>query len=397
MGGGIRTYIHEKRAYLLEHTPHQHLLIVPGERDETLVDGRVTTVTIRSPHVPGSTAYRLLLRNRAVRAALEAHRPDVIESLDAYNLPWAALRHRREHPSTAVIGGYRTDFPRAYVGGIGGPWLDRVLPSPLAAALTRRCVGLADRYVRRVYSQMDRVYALSTGRADALKELGVPDVQVLPLGVDLNVFSPARRDPDLRTRWGASPLAYPDGPPVLIYAGRLDAEKQPDLLLDAFERLPASLGAILVLMGDGPARPEIDTRALSLQAQGRTIHVTGYVRDRAELARHLASADLYVSAMAHETFGISILEAQACGLPVVGVRSGAMPDRVSASLGRLAAPNDAEAFAAAIQDVLHGNLADMGRRARQHVEASFGWDRTFRRVLSFYADALASRPASVAP
>ena len=145
VGGGIRTYIHEKRAYLLEHTPHRHLLIVPGERDETIMDRRATTVTIRSPHVPGSTAYRLLLRNRAVRAALEAHRPDVIESLDAYNLPWAALRHRREYPCTAVLGGYRTDFPRAYVGGIGGPWFNRFLPSGLAASLTRRCVRLADR------------------------------------------------------------------------------------------------------------------------------------------------------------------------------------------------------------------------------------------------------------
>ncbi len=243
---------------------------------------------------------------------------------------------------------------------------------------------------------MDRVYALSSTRAEALQDLGIPDVQVLPLGVDLNVFSPSRRDPALRAAWGASAPPYPKSAPVLIYAGRLDSEKQPDILLDAFEQLPTSLGAVLVLMGDGPARQEIEVRAGSLRAQGRTVHVTGYVKDRESLASHLASADVYVSAMAHETFGISILEAQACGLPVVGVRSGAMPDRVSASLGHLAPPDDAEAFASAIQAALSDDLADMGRRARQHVEASFAWDRTFRRVLGFYDDALAARLSPVA-
>ena len=56
----------------------------------------------------------------------------------------------------------------------------------------------------------------------------------------------------------------------------------------------------------------------------------GYVRkDRAELARWLASADIYVSGMADETFGVSIVEAQASGLPVVGVAAGAMIDRVT--------------------------------------------------------------------
>ena len=72
----------------------------------------------------------------------------------------------------------------------------------------------------------------------------------------------------------------------------------------------------------------------------------GYVADRAELARWLASADIYVSAMADETFGVSIVEAQASGLPVVGVAAGAMIDRVTDAVGRLGPVGDADAMAA---------------------------------------------------
>ena len=98
VGGGVRTYLLHKRRHILQSTPHRHLLIIPGERDEVIDDGRAITVTIASPHVPGSPHYRLMLRNGAVRAALERFRPDLIECQDAYNLPWAAFGHRKRLP-----------------------------------------------------------------------------------------------------------------------------------------------------------------------------------------------------------------------------------------------------------------------------------------------------------
>ena len=84
-----------------------------------------------------------------------------------------------------------------------------------------------------------------------------------------------------------------------------------------------------MLIGEGPLRDEI--AALG----DERIIMPGYVKDRAELARWLASADIYVSGMADETFGVSIVEAQASGLPVVGVAAGAMIDRVTDATGRL--------------------------------------------------------------
>src|SRR6185312_11603992 len=84
VGGGVRTYLLHKRRHILESTPHSHLMIVPGARDEIVEEDRAVTVFVASPRVPGSPLYRLMLRNHAVRRALEGFRPDLIECQDAY-------------------------------------------------------------------------------------------------------------------------------------------------------------------------------------------------------------------------------------------------------------------------------------------------------------------------
>src|SRR4029078_1012489 len=111
VGGGVRTYLLHKRRHILHATPHRHLVIIPGARDEVVEDDRAITVTIASPKLPGSARDRLMLRDRAVLGALEHFRPDLIECQDAYNLPWAAIRYRRRHRETALVAAYMTDFP----------------------------------------------------------------------------------------------------------------------------------------------------------------------------------------------------------------------------------------------------------------------------------------------
>ena len=355
VGGGVRTYLMHKRRHILESTPHSHLMIVPGPRDDVVEEERAVTVTIASPRVPGSPHYRLMLRNRAVRAALERYRPDLIECQDAYNLPWAAIGYRRQRPETALVAAYMTDFPTVYVERP----LSKFVTRPVAGALARLCYG----YCGLLYRRFDAVFTLSeNGGAGKLRSLGIPDVEVVPLGVELGEFGPSRRDPRLREKLGLS-----DGQPLLAYVGRLDGEKKPDLVVDAFRRLPESLGAKLVLIGEGPLKAEISAIG------DRRIVITGYMKSRAELARWLASADIYVSGMADETFGVSIVEAQASGLPVVGVAAGAMIDRVTDRIGRLGRVGDARQMATNILEVWNGDRRLMAEEARS-CALEYSWD-----------------------
>ena len=376
-GGGIRVYLNRKRRYILEQTGDRHLLIIPGATDSVREEERAITVTIRSPRVPGSPNYRLLLRNGAVRAALDRFRPDLIECQDAYNLPWAALRHRKAHPQTALVASFMTDFPTAYtfrmVSGIAG--------RHAGAAAAR----LAYRYVANLYRRFDGVVALSEhGGADKLEAIGVDRVSVVPLGVDIDEFRSAARDEGLRALAGAAP-----DQPLLVYVGRLDREKRASTVIEAFRLLPEALGARLVFLGAGPLLEQF--------AAVPGVYCPGFIRDRALIARWMASADLYVSGMADETFGISVIEAQASGLPVVGIAAGAMIDRVPPGLGRLGPIDDAPAMAANIVALLGDpRRSAIGAAARMHA-MGLTWEAAMRRLFEkAYPAAFAHRAATQA-
>jgi alpha-1,6-mannosyltransferase len=373
VGGGVRTYLLHKRRHILHSTPHRHLMIVPGARDEVIEEERAITVTIASPRVPGSPNYRLLLRSDAVKRILGHYRPDLIECQDAYNLPWAAIAHRRCFPRTALVAAYMTDFPTVYVVR---PFA-RFVTAPVARTLGRACYA----YCGLLYRRFDAVYAVSeNGGGAKLRAYGIPDVEIVPLGVEVGEFGPTRRDPALRRKLGLG-----DDQPLLIYAGRLDGEKKPDLVVNAFRRLPEALGAKLALIGEGPLRPEI-----AALGDARVI-MPGYMRDRVELARWLASADLYVSGMADETFGISIIEAQASGLPVIGVAAGAMIDRVTDAMGRLGPVNNSAAMAENILGVWNGDRSAMARNACEHA-LQFSWEKSMEALFgTVYPAAFARR------
>jgi len=380
VGGGVGTYLRAKRAHLLANTPHRHLMILPGPEDgiEESNGGRAITAWIRSPQVPFSPHYRLLLRNGAVRSVLERFEPDVIECQDAYNLPWVALAHRKRFPGTALVAGYMTDFPEVYAAR---PFA-KAFGSGVGSAAGRLCYG----YCGKLYRQFDAVYALSNaGGGKRLRELGVDPVHILPLGVELAAFGPDRRDPGLRRELGIG-----DDQPLLIYVGRMDVEKRPDIVVEAFRRLPPELGAKLVLLGQGPIREQV--RKLG----DPRIVTPGFVADRTALARWLASSDIYVSAMPNETFGVSVIEAQASGLPVIGVAGGAMPERVRPGMGRLGPVGDSTAMAANILEVWRADRPAMGQMARDHVAGEFSWAHSMDVLLSKVVPAaLARRNAAV--
>jgi alpha-1,6-mannosyltransferase len=158
---------------------------------------------------------------------------------------------------------------------------------------------------------------------------------------------------------------------VLIYAGRLSAEKRIPLLCRAVEELGDPY-QLLIVGGDEKRR--VSPRVTFLPYEGDTLR----------LARLLASADALVHAGLHETFGLVLLEAMACGRPVIGVRSGAVPEIVNDSVGRLAEAGTAQHLAEAVRGLFDDDLDAVGQRARRTVEKQYAWQPVFKRQLARY-------------
>lgn len=376
-GGGISTYLKEKRRYIQDQTAHRLLQIVPGPEDRITVKGRTIFAEVGSGQVWGSPNYRWISRNDAVFALLREYQPDIIESLCPWVLPWIAIRHRWRYPDTALVAGYRTDFPNAHVYRVMND-----LAGHYPASFFR---DLAYGYAALTYNRFDRVYTLNRDAEKMLHGLGQTNTGLLGLGVDIGQFSPDHRDPGFRAALG---LPATDGP-LLIYAGRIDNEKRADLLVSMFKALPKELGAVMVLLGDGKLRAQLQE-----EAHGLPIAFPGFEADRRALARALASSDIYVSGMADETFGISVLEAQASGLPVVGVASGAMIERVPEGTGLLGPVDDAVAMAANVMALWGDDYGAARERSIALANAHNRWDQTFDALIRVeYAAALAARDA----
>ena len=382
--GGIKTYIDEKRRFLRENTEHEHLLIIPGARDRIRRSARSTTVTVRGPLLPGQGDYRVFLSPAKIKQVLIEERPDIVELGSYYTEPWAAFSYRsrsREAGRECQVGAYfHTDVARAYVAGplraAAHSWLDNVsetLVSGVEKVADIAALG-AEKYIRHVFEQCDVAMAASPSQAARLKEYGVEGVQLVPMGVDLKLFDPRRRSRELRARMGAD-----EGTAVVLYAGRLSAEKRPLTILDAFTRLPAGLRVQLWVVGDGPQRADVAAQA----AGNPAVRLLPYEGERHRFAELLASADVYVSAGPFETFGLSVIEAQASGLPVVGVDAGALRERVLEGLGYLGPVDDAQAMAANIARALQVRAA-AGASARAHIAENFSWPRAFARLLECY-------------
>jgi alpha-1,6-mannosyltransferase len=202
----------------------------------------------------------------------------------------------------------------------------------------------------------------------------------VPLGVDLDLFSPHRRSVSMRDRFAAEHEV------LLVHCGRLSVEKKPERSIDALAALRLSgVPAVLVVAGDGPLR-----KRLAKRAAGLPVFFTGFLHDRMALAALLATAEVVLAPGPVETFGLAALEALACGTPVVVSASSALPEVV----GDAGIAIDGEDFADGVAEILARPVVERRAAARRRAE-EFGWPAAVRGFLA--AHSLTANGAELAP
>ena len=360
---GVRTYINNKISYINARAePIDHLVIVPAEEEKVVHVGRS-----RIHYIPGVRTFypktRIALNIWKAAKIVEKEAPDLIEVNCQFTLPWAAFLATR-NTRAPVVGVYHTDYP-ACVACLTKSW-----GGPISSMLE----SLALFYVGLIYRHFTSTFIMSDAMTERLRGVGVRRIERLSRGVDTAIFNRNRRDPNFRKRLGITP-----GKKILLYVGRLSREKEIDLLLRAFEFLPAQKYNLLII-GDGPEADEVK-RYSSLNP---AVKYLGHYDSPIDLAGAYASADVFVMPGRYETFGMATVEALACGLPAVGIEGCGSAEIISPQVGALARPGDPCDLAQKISVVARWSGDSIRGDCQEHASARYSWDNVFRDYFRIY-------------
>ncbi|WP_319462899.1 glycosyltransferase family 1 protein [Micromonospora sp. RTP1Z1] len=345
---------------------HEPLVIAPapaGARGRAADRMPYPVVRIPSVPLPRYQGFRLGVPSTRLAGALLGHEPDFVHLASPFILgaAGATLAGRHGLPTVAV---YQTDvaaYARAYRVGWG------------ETAAWRR--------LREIHNSAQRTLAPSTRAAADLIANGVQRIWLWRRGVDAERFHPTRRCESLRR------ALAPDGAVLVGYVGRLAPEKRVELLA-ATAALP---GVRVVVAGDGPVRRQLERALPAVRFLG--------VQHGAELARLYASLDVFVHTGPHETFGQTLQEAAASGVPVVAPASGGPVDLVESGVtGLLVPPADGRALAAAVAELAAdpARRKTYGRAARIAVSLR-SWSAVGDELIGHYRAVVAGAPTRGLP
>ncbi|HEY5037208.1 MAG TPA: glycosyltransferase [Chthoniobacterales bacterium] len=373
LSGGVKRYVHEKIRFVQSTPNDEHVLVVPGAKTELITAERSRIYSIRSPLLSRTSRYRALLNLRAIEEILERERPDIIESGDPYQVGWKAIGCGQAL-QIPVVGFYHSHFPEAYL---------RSSERFLGRSGSELGMDAARRYVRNLYNRFVATLVPSARLGELLTDWGVENVRAVDLGVDAEIFRP-EPDDAVATR---ESLGVPAGRFLLLYVGRLAQEKNTHTLFESFQLLvrrePERYH--LLVVGDGLQRGKLR----ELEERVGQITWRQYCSEAQELARLYRAADLFVHPGVQETFGLTTLESQACGTPVVGIR-GSYMDRIIFGDQKLwARENSPAALAEAIAAMSRENLAELGAAAAHRAREEFSWPQVFARLFCIYREVCA--------
>lgn len=336
-------------------------LLTPRYEQEPKLHHSVEAVSWRSVSLPFYPEVILpLVTTGTVANTLKRFQPDLVHIATEGTLGRAALQACRRL-GLPVVSSYHTNFPqylRMYRAGLLEP--------------------LCWRYLRWFHNATRMTFCPAPSTRNVLQQQGFRNVEIWSRGVDSFRFSPSKRDDRQRESFGVGADEI-----LMVYVGRLAAEKNLEMLMAAWQKLPNRQDCRLLLIGDGPLRKKLEAGA-----DDRTIFA-GY-RYGEELARMFASSDLFVFPSLTETFGNVVLEAMASGLPAIGFDVQGPGDIIDdGNTGRLAGRIDASDLSAVMHALStdHSERFRMGRMARQYAEAQ-SWENIMGGLRGSYCKTL---------
>lgn len=376
-GGGVRRYHLQKMAFyenLSSETTDQVLSVFVMPDSKTFTEKKSDSLVIEHVEAfrfPGKWEYRFLWNPSQIEPVLAKYKPQVIEVGSPYLLPTMVRRAAKKIvPEAVLLSFWHADFPITYV--------QRPVANKFGKALGNLSKNVAFWYARQEFKHFNGIQVSCNEVLRRLDRHKLPTSHWIPLGCDIQMFSPTKRDEALVQK-------LKDGNPdrlTIFFPHRFCEEKGIELLLGAYPILCEKLGCepALVFAGTGPYLPQVQ------EAVEKYPHIqyAGFISSIDEMARHYASVDLGLALSGWETFGLSILESMACGNAQIGASTGAAAEHIRESgAGVVLKERTPQALADAIVELYHSDMAAMKQKARVYAE-KFSWADCFKRQLELY-------------
>ncbi|PKB19326.1 alpha-1,6-mannosyltransferase [Novosphingobium kunmingense] len=337
-GGGVKTYV-EQKLRLGPELGHEIVILAPGDKREVIERGPgARIVTLPSPRFPLDRKYWYFDDEHALHAELDALAPDFVEASSPWRSPSFVARWPSSVPRALVM---HADPLSAYAYRWFEPLFSRELIDRQFKTFWEHIRELGDRY--------DRVVCASRELQERLRDGGVANTVLHPMGVEEGLFSKERRDRQVR-RHLLELCDLPEDATLLIGVGRLSAEKRWPLVVDAVMAASNRHPIGLVILGDGNKRSRIVKQLFG----NPHIRLLTPERDRGRFATILASADALIHGGEAETFCLGAAEARASGIPVIVPDRGGAADHAADGAGLTYAAGSAESAAEAILRLIEG-------------------------------------------
>jgi glycosyltransferase involved in cell wall biosynthesis len=304
---------------------------------------------------------KMALPRPSIGSALQKFRPDIIHVVNPAVLGLAGIFYAKQM-NLPLIASYHTHLPK-YLQHYGLGALEGLLWELLKLGHNQAAINLCT----------------STVMVQELSSHGIERTDLWQRGVDTETYHPSLASSEMRDRLSQG---HPTDP-LLLYVGRLGAEKEIDRIKPVLAAIP---GARLAIVGDGPHREQ-----LQAEFAGTATHFVGYLEGKT-LASAYASADAFIFPSRTETLGLVLLEAMAAGCPVVAARSGGIPDIVTdGENGYLFDPSQPDSAIVATQNLLAvvERRKAIAQQARAEAER-WSWSAATKQLASYYQQAIAN-------
>ncbi|MGL5808233.1 MAG: glycosyltransferase [Xenococcaceae cyanobacterium] len=322
---------------------------------------------VSSIPLPLYPELKLAIPRPTIRWALERFKPDLIHVVNPAVLGLGGIYYAKTM-NIPLVASYHTHLPQ-YLQHYGLGALE----------------GLLWELLKLGHNQAHLNLCTSTAMVRELMNHGIERVDLWQRGVDTEMFQPHLATQQMRSRLSNG---HPDSP-LLLYVGRLSAEKEIEQIKPVLEAIP---NARLALVGNGPNR-----EVLEEHFKGTATNFVGYL-EGLELASAFASADAFVFPSRTETLGLVLLEAMAAGCPVVAARSGGIPDIVTDGVnGYMFDPSDPGSAIAATKRLLEAKDTREQMRQNARLEAEkWGWAAATCQLQNYYQAVIESTVLSSA-